>query len=70
MTALIIAEAAVIVLLGLLVAGLLRSHAEILRKLDSLGAGLEHVDRLVHAHQNGADGFRPAKARITGATNS
>ena len=42
MTALIIAEAAVILLLGLLVAGLLRSHAEILRQLDSLGAGLEH----------------------------
>ncbi len=41
MTGLIIAEAAAIFLLGLLVVGLLRSHAEILRKLHELGAGLE-----------------------------
>jgi hypothetical protein len=39
MTALIVAETAAIALLGLLVAGLLRSHAEILRKLHALGAG-------------------------------
>ncbi len=30
-----------VLLLGMLVVGLLRSHAEILRKLDSLGAGLD-----------------------------
>jgi hypothetical protein len=41
MTALIVAEAAAILLLGLLVAGLLRSHAEILRRLHQLGVGLE-----------------------------
>lgn len=39
MTALVILEAVVIVLLVVLVAGLLRSHAEILRKLDALGGG-------------------------------
>ena len=39
MTGLVIAEAVAIALLGLLVAGLLRSHAEILRALHELGAG-------------------------------
>lgn len=39
MTALIVVEAAVLVLLSLLVVGLLRSHAEILRQLHELGAG-------------------------------
>jgi len=38
---LITVEAVAIVLLGLLVLGLLRSHAEILRRLHSLGAGLD-----------------------------
>ena len=37
MTALVVVEAAAIVLLGVLVAGLLRSHAEILRSLHALG---------------------------------
>ena len=37
MTALLVAETVVLVLLTLLVAGLLRSHAEILRRLDELG---------------------------------
>jgi len=41
MLPLIAVEAAAIVLLGLLVLGLLRSHAEILRRLHSLGAGLD-----------------------------
>lgn len=41
MTVLVIAEGVVILLLGLLVAGLLRSHAEILRKLHELGASVE-----------------------------
>lgn len=40
MLAIVIVEGAAIVLLGLLVAGLLRSHAEILRRLHQLGAGL------------------------------
>lgn len=39
MTAVVIIEAVVIVLLLILVAGLLRSHAEILRRLEQLGAG-------------------------------
>ncbi len=39
MTALVIAEAVAIALLALLVAGLLRSHAEILKALHELGAG-------------------------------
>ena len=43
MTVVIIAEAVVIVLLAVLVAGLLRSHAEILRRLHELGAGDDHV---------------------------
>src|SRR4051812_29013456 len=38
MIAVVIAEAVAIALLGLLVAGLLRSHAEILRRLHALGA--------------------------------
>jgi len=47
-TALVIIEALVILLLGVLVAGLLRSHAEILRKLHDLGVHMDgendHVD--------------------------
>lgn len=39
MTILVVAEAAVIVLLAILVVGMLRSHAEILRKLHEMGAG-------------------------------
>jgi hypothetical protein len=39
MTAVIVIEAVVIVLLAILVAGLLKSHAEILRQLAALGAG-------------------------------
>ncbi len=41
MTAAIVIEGVVIVLLLVLVAGLLKSHAEILRNLDALGAGLD-----------------------------
>jgi hypothetical protein len=44
---LIVTLGLIVLLLGLLVAGLLRSHAEILRKLDSLGAGVDAGD---HAH--------------------
>jgi len=43
-TAIIVIEAVVLVLLTLLVAGLLRSHAEILRRLHALGAGLDPDD--------------------------
>lgn len=41
MAVLVTVEAFAIALLGLLVAGLLRSHAEILRSLHNLGAGLD-----------------------------
>jgi len=41
MTALVVALTFAVALLGLLVAGLLRSHAEILRRLHELGAGLD-----------------------------
>ena len=44
MTALVIGLALVVLVLGVLVAGLLRSHAEILKALHELGAGLE-LDR-------------------------
>ena len=46
--ALVIALAVVVVLLGLLVVGLLRSHADILRRLDALGAGVGDG----HSHGN------------------
>jgi hypothetical protein len=45
MLALVIGEGVVLLLLGLLVAGLLRSHAEILRALHDLGASVEPGDR-------------------------
>ncbi|HMA45833.1 MAG TPA: hypothetical protein VKP11_01265, partial [Frankiaceae bacterium] len=48
MTALVVVEAVAIGLLGLLVAGLLRSHAEILRQLHELGAGSERDTGEVH----------------------
>jgi hypothetical protein len=48
MTALVIAEAVAIALLALLVAGLLRSHAEILKALHELGAGRAQGD--AHNH--------------------
>ena len=44
MLAVVIAEGIAIFLLGLLVAGLLRSHAEILRALHELGAGIDPDD--------------------------
>jgi hypothetical protein len=40
-TAIVAAETVVLVLLTILVAGLLRSHAEVLRRLHALGAGLD-----------------------------
>jgi len=46
MTALVVAETVVLLLLGLLVAGLLRSHAEILRALHDLGAGVDDPTRV------------------------
>jgi hypothetical protein len=51
-------EAAAIALLGLLVAGLLRSHAEVLRALHDLGAGLE--ERHGHDHSGAVTPQREA----------
>jgi hypothetical protein len=45
MLALVIGEGAVLLFLALLVAGLLRSHAEILRALHDLGASVEPADQ-------------------------
>jgi len=67
-TALIVLEAVVIALLVVLVAGLLRSHAEILRRLHELGAG--DPDEAGHpAHQSAvASGLpRPVARRNRGA---
>jgi hypothetical protein len=67
MTALVIIEAIVIVLLAILVAGLLRSHGEILRQLHALGIG-EHGD-VVPARPvtRGATGLGPTPlATVTG----
>lgn len=58
MTAIVVALGLVVALLGLLVAGLLRSHAEILRQLHTLGAGLESTDSAPEAddhHRHEAD---------------
>lgn len=52
MTVLVVALSAAVALLGVLVVGLLRSHAEILRQLHTLGAGREDT----------APGARPADA--------
>jgi hypothetical protein len=72
MLTLVIVEGIVILLLTLLVAGLLRSHAEILRKLDALGAGEEVAPGAVsHSLTLGptrrADST-PAAGTITGTT--
>jgi hypothetical protein len=58
-TAVVIIEAVVIVLLLVLVAGLLKSHAEILRRLDTLGA---HGDEPNRAQRLGTTGFDKAPA--------
>lgn len=57
MTALVALEAVVLVLLCVLVAGLLRSHATILRKLHELGAGVEEAPRR-------AAGSRPQRPSV------
>ena len=47
MTAIVVIEGVVILLLTVLVAGLLRSHAEILRRLHELGEGDDHASAVV-----------------------
>lgn len=49
--AIVIGLAVIVFLLGLLVVGLLRSHADILRRLESLGAGLEVPQEHNHGSQ-------------------
>lgn len=69
--AVVIALALVVGLLGVLVVGLLRSHADILRKLESIGAGL---DSNGHAHESSQitltrkSAAPIAERRITGVT--
>ena len=57
MTAVVVALAVAVLLLAVLVAGLLRSHAEILRALHELGAGLE-LDRAAGPVDVTIDGVR------------
>ncbi len=65
MTALVVALTVAVLLLAVLVAGLLRSHAEILKALHELGAGLE-LDRAdAGPVPVTIDGVRPPRA--TGA---
>ena len=62
--ALVLLEAVAIGLLGLLVAGLLRSHAEILRQLHHLGAGREDIVGAVRVPAP-VSGAVPALAGLT-----
>jgi hypothetical protein len=62
MTALIVALGTAVLLLGLLVAGLLRSHAEILRRLHTLDGGHDdHDDHDGHPEFLPAPGVAPAR---------
>lgn len=77
MTAAVVALSAAVVLLGVLVAGLLRSHAEILKSLHELGAGLEldrsgdgvpvTIDGIASARTSAAR-TGPTPAAVTGTT--
>lgn len=69
MTALVILEAVVIVLLVVLVAGLLRSHADILRRLHALDGGEETMTARTSAGITlGPTRTRPLPTHITGTT--
>ncbi|MBX3285630.1 MAG: hypothetical protein R2746_07100 [Acidimicrobiales bacterium] len=59
MTAVVVVEGVVIAVLALLVVGLLRSHAEILKRLHDLGAGLDAP--APSATRPPADGPRPGR---------
>jgi hypothetical protein len=65
MEALIVIEGIVILLLVVLVAGLLRSHAEILRQLDALGGGEPHEAHIAPPRRLGRHG---AATVLTGST--
>jgi hypothetical protein len=68
LVALVLVLTFVVLLLGILVAGLLRSHADILKALHDLGAGVgdpaastpEHI-----GHRSGADEAHPLRAPVT-----
>lgn len=68
--AIVIALAVVVALLGILVVGLLRSHADILRRLESIGAGLEggghdHSSQITLTRRDSA---AAASRQVTGVT--
>ncbi len=67
MTALVVALAVAVLLLSVLVAGLLRSHAEILKALHELGAGLE-LDRADSPVDVTIDGVRAPRRAGTAET--
>jgi hypothetical protein len=64
MTALVVVEALVIGLLALLVAGLLRSHAEILRALHDLGIGEHGVDTSLRSGPSVRDTPPPVRDEV------
>lgn len=68
--AIVVALAVVVALLGILVVGLLRSHADILRQLESIGAGLEggshdHSSQITLTRRDSAG---VASRQVTGVT--
>ena len=67
MTALVVALCVAVLLLAVLVAGLLRSHAEILRALHELGAGLE-LDRASGPVDVAIDGVRTPRRSAAAQT--
>ena len=69
MTAVVVALAVAVLLLAVLVAGLLRSHAEILKALHELGAGLE-LDRAAGPVDLTLDGVRAPRARAATAESA
>jgi hypothetical protein len=69
-TALVVGLALVVLVLGVLVAGVLRSHAEILKALHELGAGLE-LDRAAEGPVPVTiDGVVPPRAAGSAAPDS
>jgi len=67
--AVVIALAVVVVLLGILVVGLLRSHADILRRLESVGAGLDgSPDRHGQITLTKRESAPVRERRVTGVT--
>lgn len=63
LTTLVVAEFVVLVLLSVLVLGLLRSHALILKSLHDLGAGLE-LDRALEEERSAEGGVGPVPVEL------